>query len=87
MMSKDLVEVMVKIPKKLLEALDELAYFGWTQDKFFEHALRALISCHFSSFEFDFCHTLEEKYPSWIYTHDLGPVHSPEAMMKRLAKL
>ena len=87
MIEKDLVEVTVKIPKKLLNALEELAYFGWTQDEYFEHALRALIGGHFGNFDINLCNKLEEKYGPEIYTHDLGPIFQSEEMLKRIAKI
>jgi len=84
---EDLAEVTVKVPKKIIDALEELAYFGWTPDKFVEHALRAYISNNLNALEVDLCHELEERYDPEIYTHALGPIFCPEDMLKRIAKL
>jgi hypothetical protein len=64
---KELVEVTVKIPKRLMDVLEQEDYFGWSKQDFFVVAVQRSISCEISEMHFDNVKQLEKKYGS-----DLG---------------
>ena len=62
-MSKtELVEVTFKIPKKLLDVLENEKYFGWSKQDFFVAATQRSISIEMNSLHFDEMFALKKKY-------------------------
>ena len=73
MSETELVEVTFKIPKKLLDVLENEKYFGWSKQDFFVAATQRSISCEITSMDFDDMKELEKKYD-----FDPGLVHFNE---------
>ena len=74
-MSKEteLVEVTFKIPKKLLDVLENEKYFGWSKQDFFVAATQRSISIEITSKDIDEVEKLKKKYD-----FDPGLVHFDE---------
>ena len=58
----ELVEVTFKIPKKLLDVLENEKYFGWSKQDFFVAATQSSISIEITSMHFDKMFALQKKY-------------------------
>lgn len=62
-MSKtELVEVIVKIPKRLMDALEQEDYFGWSKEDFFIVAVQRGIGCELTAMDFDKMQKLYKKH-------------------------
>ena len=62
MSKKESVEVTVKIPKRLLDVLEQEEYFGWRINDFFVASIIRSISCEVNSMDIDDVRALEAKY-------------------------
>jgi hypothetical protein len=62
MSEKETVEVTVKIPKRLMDVLEQEDYFGWSKQDFFVVAVQRGIGCELSDMPFDEMKRLEAKY-------------------------
>ena len=62
MSEKELVEVTFKLPKKLLDVLENEKYFGWSKQDFFVAATQRSISCEINSMDIDDITKLKKKY-------------------------
>lgn len=60
--AKELVEVTVKIPKRLLDVLEQEDYFGWNKQDFFVAAIKRCISCEVEDISYAESGRLEKKY-------------------------
>ena len=76
MSEKETVEVTVKIPKRLMDVLEQEDYFGWSKQDFFVVAVQRGIGCEMSAMQFDDVKKLETKYG-----FDLGNVEYTEKRM------
>ena len=61
MSKQETVEVKVKIPKGLIEFLEEQHYFGWNKEIFFDAAARSLIGAEMAEMQIDEEHELEKQ--------------------------
>jgi len=59
MSKEETVEIAVKVPKRLIEFLEEQGYFNWEKQDFFEAAIRSQISNEMCLLDFDEMHKLE----------------------------
>ena len=62
MSEKELVEVTVKIPKRLMDVLEQEDYFGWSKQDFFVVAVQRGIGCELTAMDFDKMQKLYKKY-------------------------
>jgi len=74
-MSKDkeeYVEVTVKVPKRLMELLEDQEYFGWNKDDFFTVATHRSIDCELSEMDVTESECIEKKFGHevnvWAFT-------------------
>jgi len=58
----ELVEVTVKIPKRLLDVLEQEDYFGWSKQDFFIVAVQRGIGCEISEMHIDEVQRLHAKH-------------------------
>lgn len=56
------VEVTVKVPKPLMEMLEQEHYFGWNRQDFFVAAVKTRISCEMSEMDMKEAKALKAKY-------------------------
>ncbi len=61
-MSKETVELTIRIPKRLMDVLEQEDYFGWSKEDFFVVAVQRGIGCEMSAMDFDDMKKLETKY-------------------------
>lgn len=72
--AKELVEVTVKLPKKLVQTLEALHYLGWTPDEFFDNAARNCLSATVSEMDIRKSEQLEKKYGEEMFLSKYAPV-------------
>jgi len=68
---QDLVEVTIKVPKKLMKLLEEQEYFRFDRQYFFEAAIRSLIGCTIGAWDHPELEAFYEKYGRNIDTYYL----------------
>ena len=61
-MSKETIELTIRIPKRLMDVLEQEEYFGWSKQDFFVAATQGHISCEMNSMHFEKMFALKKKY-------------------------
>lgn len=84
MSEKETVEVTLKLPQKIVDTIEDLKYYGWSRNEFFEQAVRNYLSCCTNNLELDECNRIEQKYGKELFCFFLPPIFEPEEMLKRL---
>jgi len=68
MSEKETVEVTIKVPKSLMDLLEEQNYFGWEKEDFFKMAIKSGISITVDEMTYDEIKRFNEKYGKDITT-------------------
>ena len=56
------VEVLIEVPKRLMDVLEGEEYFGWSKQDFFVVSVQRSIGCEISEMNSDDIHKLQKKY-------------------------
>ena len=59
---QETVELTIRVPKRLMDVLEQEDYFGWNKEEFFVVAVQTAISFEMSAMDFDDVKQLEKKY-------------------------
>ena len=73
MSETETVEVTIKIPKKLMNVLEQENHFGWVKNDFYVASVIRSVSCEVNAMHYDKMKSLEAKYGK-----DLGTVSFEE---------
>jgi len=68
MSEEETVEVTIKVPKSLMDLLEEQNYFGWTKEEFFKTAIKSCIDITVNELTWDENQRFYEKYGKDITT-------------------
>ncbi len=75
MSKEETVEVTIRVPKRLIEMLEQEKYFGWSKENFWAAAARTRISCEINDMGIKECEAVESKYgPIGQFSVDLVDV-------------
>ena len=79
------VEVVVKVPKRLMELLEKKQFFGWGRERFFTVAVKTCVSAEVNELDFEEVEKLERQYGDEIGGWGIRLDKIPEDLKKRLA--
>ena len=68
MSKQETVEVTVKVPKRLMELIEEANYFGWNKETFFQVCMKYGVSSCLSDIDFNEEKLLTSKYNDKLWT-------------------
>jgi hypothetical protein len=60
--TQETVEVIIELPKRLMDVLEGEDYFGWSKQDFFAVSIQRSISCETSEMSSNEVHKLRKKY-------------------------
>jgi hypothetical protein len=60
--TQETVEVIIELPKQLMDVLEGEEYFGWSKQDFFVVSVQRSIGCEISEMNSDDIHKLQKKY-------------------------
>lgn len=69
MSKKELVEVTIKVPKRIMRLLEAENYFGYTKDEFFVAAVKGHIGVAADNISYETTLRVNKKYGSEISTY------------------
>ena len=59
---EEYVELTIRVPKRLMDMLEQENYFGWSKEDFFVVAVKRGISCEVNDMDIDELSKFREKY-------------------------
>ena len=62
MSKEEYVQLTIKVPKRLIQVLEDENYFGWNKEDFFVAAIKDGISCELSELDIDEVRRIHKKY-------------------------
>lgn len=79
------VDVVVKVPKRLMELLEKKQFFGWGRERFFTAAVKTCISAEVNELDFEETLKLQREYGDDIGGWRIRLDEIPQVLKEKLA--